>query len=206
MKNKFLAIIMACVLACGVFAIAGCGGNSSSGSSAAPSGPTDEELITADVDGIFGKIFTPDVIKELVAEGAGDSLGQMESLGITIDYDALAEAFKNVIKIKVDSVEVNGDTAVANVTITYPNYNDPAANEVMEKVMTEKLSGIDATKLQNDPDSVSAALNEAIVAGLTSTDIPTASEASTIDYVKSGDTWTMKDADKIEDLLKSYGV
>ena len=206
MKNKFLAIIMACVLACGVFAIAGCGGNSSSGSSAAPSGPTDEELITADVDGIFGKIFTPDVIKELVAEGAGDSLGQMESLGITIDYDALAEAFKNVIKIKVDSVEVNGDTAVANVTITYPNYNDPAASEVMEKVMTEKLSGIDATKLQNDPDSVSAALNEAIVAGLTSTDIPTASEASTIDYVKSGDTWTMKDADKIEDLLKSYGV
>ena len=212
MKNRrYLAILMACVLAFGMLALAGCGGGNSSSASGSSSaseatGPTDEELITADVENIFARIFTPDTIKTLIASSAGDALTQMEQAGITIDYDAMAEAFKNVITVKVDSVQVNGDTAVANVTISYPDYNDPSANQVMESVMTEKLADVDASMLQNDPDAVSKLLNEAIIAGLTSSDIPVSTQTDAIEYVKNGDTWAMKDADELEETLKSYGL
>ena len=207
MKNRFLAILMACVLACSVFAIAGCGGgSSSSGSSAAPSGPTDEELITADVEGIFGKIFTPEVIEAIISEGAGDTLGQLESLGVTFDYNALAEAFKTVMKVEVTGVTVNGNEATADITITYPDYNDAKGKEAMEAAMTKMLEDVDPATVKDDPDALSKLLNEAIVVGLTSPDIPTTSATDSIEYVKNGDTWEMKDADALQDALKEFGV
>ena len=201
MKNKFLVSLMACVLAFGMFALAGCGGSSSS-----QSGPTDEELITADAEGIIAKILTPDNIESMLSKTSGGTIEQMESMGLKLDYEALAASFKDVIKLKVDSVTVNGDTATAAITTTYPDYTNEEASKIMEAEMTKVFGEADLASLATDTDKLSDLMNDAITTCLTSPDLPTTSASGTIDYEKVNGTWQIKDDDALNKLLASSGL
>lgn len=206
MKNrKYLAILMACVLAFGMMALVGCGGQQQSGSApAAPSGPTDEELIAEDFSHVFDDIFTADGIKAIVESTTGDALASLESLGVTVDYDAFANAFKQVFVIEVTSVQVNGDTAVADVSITYPDYGSDAGQAAMNDAMNKAIEGVDLQAIAGDPDELSKVLNDAMIAGLTSSDIPTTTQSDKIDYEKVDGTWQMKDKDELTDALSQF--
>lgn len=202
MKNKrYLALLIAMVCALCVAGLAGCGGNSSapaaSGGSAAPV-VSDEDLIKQDVENVIGTAISKEELLQGLRED--QQIAEFEAAGF--DAEAYAENMANIFKFEVDSVEVDGDTAVAYCKLTVPNFGDEMEARVVAAV--EEASTItDVAAMSEDEQMafIMGILSDVMAAP----DFPTETTDFNIDYIKDGDTWVMKDKDSIEESLSEIG-
>lgn len=206
-SNKILALMLAAVLAAGSLGLAACGGGgSSSGGDDAkptdsqqektPAGPTDEELIKEDLEKVVG--FS--VSKEEMLEGflEDEDMKHFQELGF--DLEAYAENMSNKIKFDVRSIDVSGDTAVAHVTLTFPEFNE-AAEALIEKRADEAFADIDLESITEE--EFLAKYMGVVSDTLTDPAFPTVDNEFDIDYVKKGDAWEMADQSEVESQLEA---
>ena len=158
MRNRVLAaiLVVACVFC--VTGLAACGGGSSSASSsaadvgasassaadpsssaAADAQATDEELIKADVENYVGTTMSEEALTATLR--ADESIAQYAESGF--DVDAYAKNMTKIIRLEVESVDVDGDKAVAHAAFTTPDFGD-AANEMVMEALEAKVASVDA--------------------------------------------------------------
>lgn len=122
---------VASMMAAGMLAVAltGCGG------------PSPESLIRADLESYFGD--TDEAVAELTEE-LGNSLGEeLDLLGI--DEKEFSEAYLDGFNVEVGDITVDGDSAVAEVTLTAKS---------MTEIMTTFQEDFTAWLNSLDPESI----------------------------------------------------
>ena len=193
--KKYLAIILALVLMLTLFV--GCGAKSApSGESekttAAPK--TDEQAIKDDLK----KEFNMDNYEEFVAAGlkADEEFVQIaQEAGL--DIDEYVNAFATKYKWDIGDVSVDGDKAIAKITMTCPDF------EKMDVIFDEKL---DEYMANNDTSKLTESEAQKLVCDimmdiLKSEDLPLTSEDFDIDYIKEDGSWKMADTEEVEKAM-----
>ena len=193
--KKYLAIILALVLMLTLFV--GCGAKSApSGESekttAAPK--TDEQAIKDDLK----KEFNMDNYEEFVAAGlkADEEFVQIaQEAGL--DIDEYVNAFATKYKWDIGDVSVDGDKAIAKITMTCPDF------EKMDVIFDEKL---DEYMANNDTSKLTESEAQKLVCDimmdiLKSEDLPLTSEDFDIDYIKEDGAWKMAETEEVEKAM-----
>ena len=193
--KKYLAIILALVLMLTLFV--GCGTKSApSGESekttAAPK--TDEQAIKDDLK----KEFNMDNYEEFVAAGlkADEEFVQIaQEAGL--DIDEYVNAFATKYKWDIGDVSVDGDKAIAKITMTCPDF------EKMDVIFDEKL---DEYMANNDTSKLTESEAQKLVCDimmdiLKSEDLPLTSEDFDIDYIKEDGAWKMAETEEVEKAM-----
>ena len=193
--KKYLAIILALVLMLTLFV--GCGAKSApSGESekttAAPK--TDEQAIKDDLK----KEFNMDNYEEFVAAGlkADEEFVQIaQEAGL--DIDEYVNAFAKKYKWDIGDVSVDGDKAIAKITMTCPDF------EKMDVIFDEKL---DEYMANNDTSKLTESEAQKLVCDimmdiLKSEDLPLTSEDFDIDYIKEDGAWKMAETEEVEKAM-----
>lgn len=210
MKNRFLVVLLALICALSMAGLVACsGGNAAQSSSQAESSATasdaaassaaateDEAAIKQDAEKVVSTMFGKDSIETMF--NANESLAQLKDLGF--DISKLADFISGLITSEVTNVKVDGETAVATIKISYPEWNDEVSAALQEKA-TAALEGIDFDGMSQE-DAMSAYM-DAYFSAIESTEFPQVSEELTIDYLKDGDTWKMKDGENFQEELVS---
>lgn len=193
MKNKrFLAILMALACALCVAGLSACGGS-------ADPNVSDEDLIKADCEKVVGTYISPEEM--LDALRADDQIAEYEALGL--DVESYAQNMSNIFKFAVNSVEVDGDTAVAKCVLTVPNYG----SEMQESIEAAIMEAAETTDVASMTEDEQMALIMGIMNDVISDpNFPTEDTDIDIDYVKEGGSWKMKDAESIEENLTRLGT
>ncbi len=193
--KKYLAIILALVLMLTLFV--GCGAKS------APSGEsektttapkTDEQAIKDDLK----KEFNMDNYEEFVAAGlkADEEFVQIaQEAGL--DIDEYVNAFATKYKWDIGDVSVDGDKAIAKITMTCPDF------EKMDVIFDEKL---DEYMANNDTSKLTESEAQKLVCDimmdiLKSEDLPLTSEDFDIDYIKEDGAWKMAETEEVEKAM-----
>lgn len=115
--KKLLVISIACVLGMGVmFGLTACGGGGDEG-------PSDEELITADIDEMMTALKDPtsEEAKELLGDLDDEDMAVFEEYGID-PYEFIGQCFSRV-EYSVDAVNVEGESATVDMTIKNVDLN-----------------------------------------------------------------------------------
>ena len=189
--KRYLAFLMTIVLAFCVMGLAACGGGGSTSSGSAEPQVSDEELIKTNIEDTLGTYVTKEyLVQEL---RANEDIANLEKLGF--DVEGYAENMANIMKFEVAEVKVDGDTAVAKMDITVPNFGS-TTQELIEKKAQEMAQDVDVASMSQD-EQIAFAM-EVTSAVLADPDFPRATSTIDIDYVKSGDTWQMKDQKDVE--------
>lgn len=190
MKKRFLLVVTTLVFALALGGLAACGG--SAGSSSDGGGPSDEELITQDVESTLSSMLDQDTIA--TAFRSVEGVSDLEGLGF--DVDAVSEAIASSLKFEVENVTVDGDAATATVKMSYPDFE----SDEMAAALQEKLESLDVADMTSTADIVKA-YQDAMVEVLTDSSLPQASDQTEVDYVRDGDGWKMKDEDAIAEEI-----
>lgn len=193
-KSRILLLALTFVCAFGLFSLAACSGSGANSAESQEPQQSDEELITADVEETLGTYITKEELAKSLHED--EDLAAYEEMGM--DLDSYAENMANLFKLEVVSVEVDGDTAVAKVALTSPNFGDEA-----EAMLDEAIEGVDVSGLSEDEamSAVMGALNDV----LSNPEFPTETDTFDIDYEKVNGTWTMSDQSDVESRLSDLG-
>ena len=189
--KRYLAFLATIVLAFCVMGLAACGGGGSTSSGSAEPQVSDEELIKTNIEDTLGTYVTKEyLVQEL---RANEEIAELEKLGF--DVEGYAENMANIMKFEVAEVKVDGDTAVAKMDITVPNFGS-TTQELIEKKAQEMAQDVDVASMSQD-EQIAFAM-EVTSAVLADPDFPRATSTIDIDYVKSGDSWQMKDQKDVE--------
>ena len=189
--KRYLAFLATIVLAFCVMGLAACGGGGSTSSGSAEPQVSDEELIKTSIEDTLGTYVTKEyLVQEL---RANEEIAELEKLGFNVE--GYAENMANIMKFEVAEVKVDGDTAVAKMDITVPNFGS-TTQELIEKKAQEMAQDVDVASMSQD-EQIAFAM-EVTSAVLADPDFPRATSTIDIDYVKSGDSWQMKDQKDVE--------
>ena len=136
--------------------------------------------------------------KEIAAEVKADeeTAELVDLLGIDVD-DYVSGLMKHY-NWTFGDIDVEGDTAVANVTMTYPDF------DAMSDMLTEKAEAWVQEKGGMDnvtEDEFYAAYGKMVVDILNDDEFPTLDSDFTIDYIKDGKDWVIKDKDAVKDTM-----
>lgn len=188
-KHKLSIMLAAIVCALCLFGFAACSSTSSSGSAASASASSasqaeEEALIKADIE--KNVVTTVDGASLAAAIRAEGRFTALEEKGF--DIDAFAANMARFYSYKIKSIEVNGNTAVATITVTTPVYNDYAA-DLIDAALWEMFGEDDRSLLS--ADEMMAGAMDSLNLALTSKSFPTTTTDVTIDYVKTDGTWQM---------------
>ena len=189
--KRYLAFLATIVLAFCVMGLAACGGGGAASSGSAEPQVSDEELIKTSIEDTLGAYVTKEyLVQEL---RANEEIAELEKLGFNVE--GYAENMANIMKFEVAEVKVDGDTAVAKMDITVPNFGS-TTQELIEKKAQEMAQDVDVASMSQD-EQIAFAM-EVTSAVLADPDFPRATSTIDIDYVKSGDAWQMKDQKDVE--------
>lgn len=193
--KKFLTILMALTLMLTLFAGCGAKTTTSDGNDkkveASAKGSKDQEAIIADlkkelnIDGYEAQV---------AAELKADQEFIATTNQVNLDIDEYVNAIAKKYKWDIGDVTVDGDKAVAKVTMTSPDFN------AMDTLLDEK---IEAFKASNDVSTMTEqdlmkALGEMMLEIVKADDLPLETQDFDIDYIKEGNTWKMADYDGVE--------
>lgn len=197
--KKILAILMTLILMLTLFA--GCGAKTapageSDKTTVAPESKLskDEQAITDDLK----KEFNMDNYEEVVAAGLKadeEFVAIAEEAGL--DIDEYVNAFATKYKWDIGDVSVDGDKAIAKITMTCPDF------EKMDVIFDEKL---DEYMANNDTSKLTESEAQKLVCDimmdiLKSEDLPLTSEDFDIDYIKEDGAWKMAETEEVEKAM-----
>ena len=197
--KKILAILMTLILMLTLFA--GCAKNAApKADDSTTKAPVenklskDEEAIIADLK----KEFNMDNYEEFVAAGlkADEEFVQIaQEAGL--DIDEYVNAFATKYKWDIGDVSVDGDKAIAKITMTCPDF------EKMDVIFDEKL---DEYMANNDTSKLTESEAQKLVCDimmdiLKSEDLPLTSEDFDIDYIKEDGAWKMAETEEVEKAM-----
>lgn len=199
--KKYLSIVLALTLILTVFA--GCGAKSAPEEKQKKTELTpksDEQLIKDDLL----KAFSMDNYDEVIAAGLkqdAEFVAVAEEAGL--DIDEYVNAFASKYKWDIGDISVDGDKALAIITMTCPDFEkmdvifDQKLDDYMANNDTSNLSESDAKKLVCD------IMLEIVKAD----DLPLKSEDFNIDYSKEDGTWKMVDSPEVEKaMIEAQGI
>ena len=196
--KKLLVASVACVMGFSMmFGLAACGGGND--------GPSDEELITASIDELITAFKDPgsEASKAVLGDIEDADLSQFEEFGVA-PYDFLARCFSRA-EYTVDAINIEGDTATAELTIT--NVDLTAA---MEAAAGEDLDAFLATDegaamiAAGDVTALYPKLMELFYARIDSSETMVSNPA-TLDFNKVDGQWVASDADIDQFVSALYG-
>lgn len=175
---KFVAIAMSVALA--LFSVAGLSGCATESA---------EDMITAAISGEL------DAYKNMEDSVMTDIASKVEEQGLQtlgIEGQDFATAILDGFDYSIDNVEVNGDTAVATITIVSKSYSGFEAE--VQNIVQDMLSN-SADFAGKSTEEVQAALGERVMAAFES--IPVSTEQVQIEYKLEGNTWEPVNAQEV---------
>lgn len=205
--KKVLAILLTTVLILTLFA--GCAakpvpagknndaGKDSSAIDNAPKLSKDQKAILADLE----KEFSVDGYeKEIADELREDAETQeiVDSLGITVE-DYVAGIIKHY-NWTFGDITVDGDTAVAAVTMAYPDFEK--MGEILEAEADkwiEEQGGLESVT----EEEFYQAYGKIVIDVLNSDAFPVLTADFNVDYIKDGKDWVVKDRDAVTDDMNA---
>ena len=211
-RKTLMAIAIAVVCAFGSVGLVACGGSqggsvsAGASGSAAASASADASSSSVDKTAEYQKAIADDAVAQVTAImrsgfdqiiASDPNWQQLTSMGL--DVDAFAGKFMSLIKLEVSSVDVDGDTAVAHMVGTVPDIDSEEANAAMTQALEKFTQDLDPNNASKD--ELLAKLGDIMVEGLNDPSVPAITESFDIDYVKSGETWTIKDKDALESSI-----
>lgn len=199
--KKYLSIVLALTLILTVFA--GCGAKSAPEEKQKKTEVTpksDEQLIKDDLL----KAFSMDNYDEMIAAGLkqdAEFVAVAEEAGL--DIDEYVNAFASKYKWDIGDISVDGDKALAKITMTCPDF------EKMDVILDQKL---DDYMANNDTSNLSESDAKKLVCDIMleivkADDLPLTSEDFNIDYSKEDGTWKMVDSPEVEKaMIEAQGI
>ena len=204
--KKIIAILLTTVLILTVFA--GCssttpssaGKNTDSGKSGTDidNGPKlskDQKAILADLE----KEFSVDGYEKEIADEIKtdeETTQIVDSLGITVD-DYVSGIVKHYGWTFGD-ITVDGDTAVAAVTMTYPDFDK--MGEILDAKADEWLEAQGGVEAVTE-EQFYQAYGKIVMDILNSDEFPVLTADFNVDYIKDGKDWVIKDRDAVTDTM-----
>lgn len=186
-RSKRAALVTAVLCVLCLVGLAACSGNIEAQKS-------DEALIEEDVATAIGM----NVTKEELADGMREDseLQQLEQLGL--DFDSYAENIAGKFEVGMESVRVDGGTAVAALDVLVPDLGEKA-DALADQVIENAIAGLDTSSMSEE--ELMKVLSQALNDALSSPDFPTTSTTLNVDYVKKDGSWQLKDPNGVKQQL-----
>lgn len=197
--KKFLAILMALTLMLTVFA--GCAKQAAPKADGGDTTKAAETKLSKDQEKIIA-----DLKKELNIEGYEDQVAAelkadpeftavAEQAGL--DVDEYVGTLAKMYKWDIGDVNVDGDKAVAKVTMTYPDYS--VMDQLLDQKLDEYLATNDTSNLTED--EATKIVGQLLMEILKSGELTTTSEDFDIDYIKENGAWKIANYDEVEKAM-----
>ena len=216
-KYRLIVSVLALTCALAIAGLAGCGGSSSSNTTASGNASSststssasassasstnvadDKAAIVADINKVIGT----SVSKETLEKGlrADDNVQKYITYGF--DVSAYAENMSNIMKLEILDIDVDGDKAVANVRLIMPNFNDESVEQLMNDALQDLAAGRDVQAMAED-EQIALVMSATSVV-LANPNFPTASFDFSIDYAKKNGEWIMVDPAGVDSLMTQF--
>lgn len=183
MRKKTVSISIAALIAALMcfFMLSGCGGGG------AAQTESDEDLIRADIEKTIGG---SEIDPASVLAGMKENPEAMETLEKAgIDPNEFATAIAKLTSVETKSVEVDGDTATAVITVKMPDFT------AMETMMNTEIQNLqtttDVSKLTED--EAYKMIGEIIMKVVTDPTLPQAENDFDVTYAKQDGKWVLQD-------------
>ena len=201
MKKLSIILAIAFSMCLALFALSGCGGGDNGGGdkggseSSQPAAPSDEQVIAG---------LMADNVAEIESQlgSIADQLSADESMAelfntVGLDPKEYGNAIAAMISAKVGDIKVDGDTAVAELVLTVPDYE--AISAKMDASLEEILA--DPNTASMTEEQLYAEVGKAIMDAISSPDGVTKEATLDVEYAKTGDEWKVQNWDDIQKAM-----
>ena len=190
--GKLTALTLAALLAMALFT--GCGGETVAEKS-------DEDLIIEDLQDDLDIINNCTDQMKAEFESDEDLVSIFEMAGV--DPGEYAEAYASTIKGEVSSVTVDGDTAVAVLSLTMPDFEQMDAFQ--DQFLEEYTADMDLESMSED--DLYKVIGEALMACIKDPNLPLKTDNFDVNYTKVDGVWTADNEEDVAGLIEqSFGV
>ncbi len=158
------------------------------GLTACSSGPSDEEVIKGGVTDTLDQVKKLDdaTLSDMVDAASGELSG-LDAMGI--DYKELFKTVFDGFDYQIGDIEVDGDAAKADLTITAKSFND--AETKAEEITANWLQEAGSSVNDMTEDQINAKVGELVMQAISETDPKTSTVKTT--FTKNGDEWSCDD-------------
>lgn len=191
-KSRIITAFIAVVCALSLGCLVACGG----GGSNAPKADDDVALITADIEQVIGTtVKAEDIVAGFKEDAEFMDLADL----VGLDIDAYADALAQSMKCEVASVEVNGETAVATLEVSSPDYDAMYAN--LDVLLEDALANADTDNMTED--DLYKLVGQILMETATGESMPIKTKTVAVDYTKVDGTWTIDDINAVTTALEN---
>ena len=158
------------------------------GLAACSSGPSDEEVIKGGISDTLDQVKKLDdaTLDEMI-DAASSELSGLDAM--SIDYKDLFKTVFNGFDYQIDAVEVDGDAAKADLTITAKSFTDAEAKA--EEITAKWIEEADDSVADMTEDQINAKVGELVMQAISETDPKDTTVKAT--FTKDGDEWSCDD-------------